>query len=704
MNEALCLPCQALFRGDVDWNDEEEWSLTLAENRPHHSSLRELQDCGLRDCLLCALIWHEIPPHDRENWIARDNEIDLNLDKTRQRTLQRSQLFCKLETSQRSNGMSIKIHSTTAPPLDETDLEFGVDFRLYHPGRHLNLTPVKPLGPCETTSSPAALAHITHWVVACQMAHYECRSERSESWMPQRESWMPSRLIYVGKADHNVRLVVQPLEIRRYMTLSHCWGQGPTLKLTIDVLEQFMKQIPFNTLPQTYLDAIMVTRHLGIEYLWIDSLCIVQDSTDDWQRECTQMSNVYKNSYCNVAALESIDSHGGLFSARDPKLLRPLIVKADWRGAPNTMWFTKLQLREKHYHETIDSAPLHQRAWVLQERLLAPRNLHFGKHMVYWECRRSIASENMELKNKSNSCNSVFWWPKDTDVREALRTWCSIVTTYTRARLTYPKDRLVAISAVAKETKRILDSGLREKCTYLAGLWSCHLAEQLLWYVRLDSGAIRPPGYRAPSWSWASVDSEVFISCETERTLLVKIHKAMVVSSLNDEYIQVTNGYIQVDCHVWRLPTGSYAEEVIGQGLNLRILWDTYDMSTNPLSIALHLMPINFKLSLDIFYDPGQTDDSEILHGTLSGIVITPTEDHQRFRRVAKFLVHAFPWEPPFRELPASHEAEGEWVRCIGDELLEQRLAIPRIEDQSKMIGVEEQATQFWSRYLVILI
>ena len=216
---------------------------------------------------------------------------------------------------------------------------------------------------------------------------------------------MPSRLIYVGEADHDVCRLVQPSEIQRSMTLSHCWGQGPTLKLTVDALEEFMKQIPVNELPQTYLDAIMVTRHLGVEYLWIDSLCIVQDSIDDWQHECTQMSNVYKNSYCNIAALESIDSHGGLFSARDPSPLRPLIVKADWRGAPNTMWFTKLQLREKHYHEARRSRRLPLVPWNSE----AAHNGAGDVLSVLWCERRSPVVCGFNLSLEPSPGPRVVW-------------------------------------------------------------------------------------------------------------------------------------------------------------------------------------------------------------------------------------------------------------------------------------------------------
>jgi hypothetical protein len=705
--------------------------VTLRENQPLHDSLKELRECGLRNCLLCALIWHGIPPHDQEQWVARDSETDCYMKDTQQYARHRSQLLCKLETSSRSNEMRLTIHSTTAPPLNDILPGFGVDFKLYRksrrtdnpphtslqstlifpldPGRHTDLTPVKPQGPCETTSSSAALAHVTHWVMACQMAHYECRAEHGESWMPQRESWMPSRLIYVGRTDCNVHLVMRPSEVQRYMTLSHCWGQGPTLKLTGDLLDEFIIQIPLHALPQTYLDAIMVTRHLGVEYLWIDSLCIIQDSMDDWRRECAQMSNVYKNSYCNIAALESIDSHGGLFSARDPNLLRPLIVKTAWDRLPNIMWCTKFQLREKHYYEEIGSAPLHQRAWVLQERLLSPRNLHFGKHMIYWECRRSIASENMEPQEGHSYHSPVFWWPKEVDIWEALRRWYSMVENYTKACLTYPEDRLVAISALAKVTKRILDSGLQEGCIYLAGLWSCHIAEQLLWYVLpLDPAIAKPLAYRAPSWSWVSVDSQVHFHWngpdQWGRNLLIKIHKATVASSFNDEYIQVADGYIQVDCYLWKLPSGSCSKELVGYGINLTIRWDTHETSTNTNFNALYLMPIKFELHLNSYYDSEDSDDSEVLFGSILGLLITPTSDYHRFQRVASFEVTAYPSEPPFAELPASHDAGEEWFRCIGGELLEQKLALSKTNDRPTTSGVKEQEADFWSQYKVELI
>jgi hypothetical protein len=143
--------------------------------------------------------------------------------------------------------------------------------------------------------------------------------------------------------------------------------------------------------------------------LWIDSLCIVQDSDQDWHRECAPMTNVYKNTYCNIAALESIDCQGGLFSGRDPAVRQPLVVKTAWKEAPGMIWSTKFQ--PAWIDEVLSSVPLHRRAWVLQERLFSPRTLHFAKHMIYWQCRRVTASEHSPPNKDQQYNDPVYRWP-----------------------------------------------------------------------------------------------------------------------------------------------------------------------------------------------------------------------------------------------------------------------------------------------------
>lgn len=178
----------------------------------------------------------------------------------------------------------------------------------------------------------------------------------------------------------------------RYATLSHCWGENPSFfVLTSDSLRDLCINVPYDRLPKTFQDAITVTRSLGISYLWIDSLCILQSgcgSNEDWQKHARLMSLIYANGAVNIAADNGASSHEGLFVSRIPELIKHPIF--EWLSG------TSYQLCDVKNYAAIDESVLYTRGWVFQERLLSPRVIHFGKEQVYWECRETtIAFETL---------------------------------------------------------------------------------------------------------------------------------------------------------------------------------------------------------------------------------------------------------------------------------------------------------------------
>ena len=154
-----------------------------------------------------------------------------------------------------------------------------------------------------------------------------------------------------------------------YMTLSHCWGSSPTfLKLTLANINSMRHENHVSVLPKTFSDAIMVARYLAVRFLWIDALCIIQDSHEDWLQESALMQEVYSNSLCNIAAAKSFDNDQGLFADRDEEQLSPTTVHTTWNAMP----LQEYVLISDFWDREVIAAPLHTRAWVLQERLLAP--------------------------------------------------------------------------------------------------------------------------------------------------------------------------------------------------------------------------------------------------------------------------------------------------------------------------------------------
>lgn len=280
----------------------------------------------------------------------------------------------------------------------------------------------------------------------------------------------------------------------RYVTLSHCWGKLPFTTLTRARLEAFSRSVTENELCKTFQDAIAITRRLGFEYIWIDSLCIIQDDKEDWNHESTSMSQVYGNSSLNIAAASAWDGRDGCLFDRFPPYLSKFEMELQING--QNRWLTLFNEYQSWYDRLIYDQPLVTRAWALQERLLPLRTLHFSRSELYWECKSQSACESFPVRFPDLLREGDNFYAKNHNIN-----WREVVVMYTRANLTKTTDKLVAIAGVAK---RICNATGNE---YLAGMWRGSLENDLCWYTL--SPAPKPNEYRAPSWSWAAVDSPI---------------------------------------------------------------------------------------------------------------------------------------------------------------------------------------------------
>ncbi|KAF1827128.1 HET-domain-containing protein, partial [Dissoconium aciculare CBS 342.82] len=213
--------------------------------------------------------------------------------------------------------------------------------------------------------------------------------------------------------------------------------------------------IKWTDLPLTFQQAITLTRRLGIEYIWIDSLCIIQENDVDWHNEAPRMERVYGNSYLNFAAMASTDGRGGLFRDRRPTSLSPATINAQSDRLKGRFGI----VRQDFWQGNILDEPLYRRGWVFQERMLSPRLLHFGKDQVFWQCLSLSACETATEGLPSISLTG--------DERVELQlddVWKMAVKSYTCTNLTYSKDRLMALSGIAN----VMAEALNER--YIAGL------------------------------------------------------------------------------------------------------------------------------------------------------------------------------------------------------------------------------------------
>ena len=216
----------------------------------------------------------------------------------------------------------------------------------------------------------------------------------------QEPQWYPTRLLDLGESPAStgtVRLVLKDIDHLSgpYVTLSHCWGTAEFLTLNTTNFEILRAGISILELPQTFQNAIVVTRRFGIRYLWIDSICIMQDLESDWQVESLLMEKVFSRGHCSIAATASSDSAGGLFRRRDPKLLCPIeIIQPVTTDGPDQVTAKRYTAYDRDcWRRGLDKAPLCRRAWVVQERLLAHRVVHFTHRELVWECKELTASE-----------------------------------------------------------------------------------------------------------------------------------------------------------------------------------------------------------------------------------------------------------------------------------------------------------------------
>lgn len=326
---------------------------------------------------------------------------------------------------------------------------------------------IKPAPP--HTNSDEIRKLIRSWIDECHNHHPRCMALQGERTSNRH---LPTRLLRIEQEEGllHVKLCdsahINPAVL--YTTLSHVWGTSVPLVLNCETIGKLVHGITVDSLPQTFRDAVDLTASLSLQYLWIDSLCILQDSASDWERECALMSGVYNGALINIAASTAVDSHGGLFTARDPLAITPCTVSVSsqtlgWQFQPCVVWARNNEKRH------IADAPLNKRGWVLQEWLLAPRTVHFTPRKLFWECPQLLASEADPIGDFEHYVESALTrqWivppsrqePVKVQSAECLKKWRNAVELYSSGKLTYESDKLVAVAGIANYLHSFSGSG-----------------------------------------------------------------------------------------------------------------------------------------------------------------------------------------------------------------------------------------------------
>lgn len=367
--------------------------------------------------------------------------------------------------------------------------------------------------------TPEELELMKSWVDWCDNGHRSC---------VRKTRVLPARLLDVSVDANFVYLVgAATLDPEPYATLSYCWGKSQTVVTTYATLDKHMQGLEVPCLPRTLQDGIKTTRALGLKYLWVDSLCIVQDSIEDKEHEMARMQRVFQNSHVTIVAARARSCHEGFLKAersRDPLVKLPVLCPSGEIGSMH------LLPRKQPLAEQPTREPLHERGWTLQEIVLSPRLLIYGRELVVWRCtagekvrdcstgrhnpldwngycaaaglttiRLSPKGRIHQPRLSTHSPHSMF--TQSERLPRLFRTWKFVVHDYTTRRLTNPMDKLPALSGIVTYFRDAMED------TYLAGLWEKHLLHELSW---VPTGATsRPPAYRAPSWSWMSIDGAI---------------------------------------------------------------------------------------------------------------------------------------------------------------------------------------------------
>lgn len=354
---------------------------------------------------------------------------------------------------------------------------------------------------------------LRRWLKDCDENHAGCFPENSGPG-PTR---IPTRLIDVGEEKYSRTVRLHETGLRKadrseelgYIALSHPWGDEnynnhfcTTSKNITDRLET---GIPIIELPDTFKHAVKVTRELGVRYLWIDSLCIIQGDDGDFEEEAKHMETVFSSAYCVIAASRAMGTSDGFLKDRlDRKFVR------FERSSENPFYIC--EAIDDFQHDVIEGA-LNKRGWVLQERALARRTIYFTEKQMYWECGEGVRCET--LTRMRNNQAAFLGDPNFPNVATnstkggRIRLYESLYKQYSRLQFSRDYDRPIAIAGLEQRLIRAFDT----QGGY--GVFERYFWRSLLWQRDSDVARMKETDFpskqqfRVPTWSWMAYEGGI---------------------------------------------------------------------------------------------------------------------------------------------------------------------------------------------------
>ncbi|EXJ96118.1 hypothetical protein A1O1_01244 [Capronia coronata CBS 617.96] len=491
----LCVACQAIFQSGTPRSDSGEVV--------HHG----LEALAVRagKCHLCLTVFMSIDPEAYSSFRRGSTADSMGFAWISPIARDQARLkfrYVKPTTADRATPSTNS--SKTSLGWLESELGLVVELILMHP-KYAVEPGVRTIDPRSvSTASKESFDLAKQWIQDCTFNHMKCSVAETNA------TWKPTHLLDVTvrgpRGSPGVKLVdgIFVDRLSDYVTLSHCWGKSKTVQLHKGTLAALRQGVGVASLPKTFADAAITAERLGFRYLWIDALCIMHDNEQAVLKEIAQMHRVYSEAALNLAADASREDTGGLICSRNVSALQPCTVEINGLGIDDGMY--KI-LRCTLWHDLVDSSPLSKRAWAFQERCLAKRTLHFTRNEVLWECQQMCCSEVFPKGLPATMGTPSTQESAETFSKRAHHqrhgTWHQLIKMYSTKQLTFSSDKLLAIAGLANQ---YMARNRLHDYDYLVGLWKPQLPHALLW--RVEQGR-RPTKYRAPTWTWASIDGEV---------------------------------------------------------------------------------------------------------------------------------------------------------------------------------------------------
>jgi len=399
-----------------------------------------------------------------------------------------------------------------------------------------------------------AFSYARSWISQCHSNHEHCKKQTSVA--------LPSRLIDVEIEQDTPWVKLHTSEpngeLGSYAALSYCWGGPQPVVASTESLEKLKAGIAVMALPQTIKDAVEVTRKLGLRYLWVDALCIIQDCPKDKETEIQRMGLIYKNATVTIAASAATSATDGFLRiAREPPKSYPFQLPMH-DG-------TTEEISLSTYHFLDPEDPLDTRGWAFQERLLSPRLLQFSGIELFWTCQTEafktisngviyymVQRNRLPSRLFNNELRGGKSWRTP---RQRIEMWTKVVSEYSKRKLTCPEDRLPALLGIVAELKEIW------KDEYVYGLWKECMVSLLGWR---PSEKQLQRSCRAPSWSWASLDGSISFQALTQEDAIL----------LSTGVASVQQKSISLNCKI-------HDEEPLSKGLGIWKSLDLYDEYPN---------------------------------------------------------------------------------------------------------------------------